>query len=182
MSADTATRTLSPTDAKAIKKADSIVLRYREGVATIEATLRNTLDQDRIFTAAEQRTFPETDPYSLNGDRSRIIEVEGAIWSYSDGSHDRSSQVDPKKAQGFWMASSAKFNATWRTIAFLLRPGDEVTVSFVGNANSNELTREANLHADKVELHVKRGDNRLVFMVDVSVCRNNSARMVKPRG
>lgn len=167
---------LTAEDVKAIQKADQVVLRHYKGETTIEASLdRRLSDEPRIYTAVEQRLYP--DPSQGSAERTRFIPVHGSLASYERDSLRRGDEGDT----GFWMTSSAQYNDVWRTIASLLRPGDDITVAFVGDAASNGYVKDAHLHADVVRLHVTRkGAQRpLVFEVDTSICADNTARMVR---
>ncbi len=177
---ETQVGTLTADDVKAIQKAEQVVLRHYQGATTLETSLNRYLAGDPcIYTKSEQRLFPE--PGTLTRERGRIIPVRGAISSYED---DSASRCDPEVARGFWMTSSAQYHEVWRTIASLMKPGADVLVSFVGNAHSNDNTKAAGLHADvvRIGLTYKGAQRPLVFEIDTSIGRNDTGRMVKPRG
>lgn len=82
---------------------------------------------------------------------------------------------------GSAVCSLRSYEDEWRTVASLLRVGDELMVTFVG-ANNSDTLRAANLFADELRLHVLRGnDSRktMTFLLDYRVCPDNTARMVQ---
>ena len=84
----------------------------------------------------------------------------------------------------FSMIGSAQFSESWRTIATMLRAGDEIRLEWLPDYHSNDYARMVGLHVDVVRLDVRRKDNRLTFDLNQSVCPDNSARMmqgVRPR-
>lgn len=173
---------LTAEDLKALKTADKIVFRHLKGVSTIEAGLDGGYagDQPRIFTASEQRLFPSADSLRIT-ERQRVITVPGSVTWY-EGDDRRYGQGED--AHAFAWVPSAQYNDIWKTIASLLKVGDELELAFNGDAYSNGHTKTAGLHADACRLHVERtvrgSRQRLVFEVDHSICADNTARMVKP--
>ncbi len=103
----------------------------------------------------------------------------------------------PYGAEGyncFEMIHVAQFCEVWRTIAQSLKAGDVLTLrwsadnfrnGYVEGARITEKDeyRGMELHADALYLEVTRGEGRkrrkLVFLLDVSVCVDNTARMVR---
>lgn len=172
---------LTSDDLKALRQADKIVLRHFKGEGGIEAYLDGGWDRDnpRILTPAQQRLFPETRDWDR--DRGRTITVASTVASYREDSLRR---AEGAQVSGFHMVSSAQYSDTWRTLAQMLRVGDEVQINFIGNGSSNGYTKKAGLHADEVRLRIKRKgqDRDLVFLVSTSVCEDNTARMVKING
>ncbi len=69
------------------------------------------------------------------------------------------------------------------TIISLLRAGDRIRFRFDADGGNCGFIVGANLHADALYLIVERGDadkpKRLAFVLDHSVCLDNSARMVR---
>lgn len=64
----------------------------------------------------------------------------------------------------------------WRT----LRVGDRVSLYWYPDANTNELLRQVSLHADVLYMDVERGKQLpMRYILDVSVCADNSARMCR---
>lgn len=79
------------------------------------------------------------------------------------------------------LIQSAQFNDEWRTVAKALRAGDVLSMEW--RANSNTYVRDAGLNLDELVLHVYRDGKRAgTYMLVVSVCPNNSARMIAAGG
>ena len=176
---ETTIGTLSAEDVKAIQKADGVVLRIYEGRATLEVDLDGGWsDSPRVFTAAEQRLFPQTD--SPLGGRRRVIVVDSAISGYT--TPDASLASYGPGASAFEMIHSAKYSDTWLTIAALIRVGDYVRLRFNADGHSNEITQKAGLHVDTASVEIVRPNKRpLVFHVATRVGYDNSARMIQAR-
>jgi len=66
------------------------------------------------------------------------------------------------------------------TVVSLLRKGDVLELLWKPDAMTNDLLRHANLHGDRVELHVHRGKRTLVFALVSHVAADNTARMFYP--
>lgn len=171
---DTTTAPLTMQDVTALKQAEVVVFRYYRQVATIEASLRGHLTQPRIFTAAQQRLFPEVNEY----ERKHTIPVDGLVTYYDDDSR----RTAGPEASAFSMFHSANYSHIWVTIASLLKPGDVLLIHFNGDRYANGYSRKTDLHIDALHLDVKRGKKALSFVVDICVAPDNSARMVKPNG
>ena len=174
MTTTTTNAALTAQDIRALAKADSVVFRHWQGRTTIEAGLGDSLDGDRVYTAVEQRTFPLAEGRLYS--RVRTLEVDGVVSGY-DREETHSSL---ERASAFWMIHSARFSIAWTSIVSLLRTGDFLSLHFRGDANSNDYVKGAGLHADRLDLVIERGDKRLVFILAVSVCADNTARMVRP--
>lgn len=81
--------------------------------------------------------------------------------------------VDGNGAHGYF-TNAMEF--PWHT----LRAGDQVNLHWFPDACTNDLLREVGLHADAVYVDVRRGQKRPVrYLVDVTVCAENSARMCR---
>ena len=171
----TETLTLTADDVKAIRLAEQVVFRIREGKSTLEVSLdRGWGEEPRVFTAAEQRLFPMND---VLGGRLRMIEVRGSISGYH--APDETRTVFGPEARAFEMIHSAQYFDVWKTIASLLRTGDQVRLMFNADGHSNEITRKAGLHVDTLSLEVMRGDRWMVFQVSSRTGWDNTARMIQ---
>jgi hypothetical protein len=151
--------TIDRDDLNAIRKADSVVFRHYQGVATIECIKR---DRDEFG----------------DKERRRDIVVAGSIshssWNYEDRESFSSACTS---------ITSAGFHEGWRTINAALRIGDSLKLEFRADEGTNGYVKDANLHADELWLRVERGEgakrNRLFFLLDSTICPSNSARMVQ---
>ena len=100
------------------------------------------------------------------------IPAHSHIETYGDNDYDR-------YHSGYALIQSAQFNDQWRTVAKTLRAGD--TVSMEWRANSNGYTRDAGLYLDELVVHVYRDSKRVgSYMLVVSICPDNTARMIRP--
>lgn len=89
----------------------------------------------------------------------------------------------------FEMIHTPGYSEPWKTVLALLRPGDVVFLKWY-RGNSNGYTEDAGLVRDEVsfQIHRPRGKpesglapTRLTFLLRVSVCKPNSARLVRTR-
>ncbi len=60
-----------------------------------------------------------------------------------------------------------------------LRVGDEISFHFSPDAGTNQYAANARIHIDYLYLYAVRGKQRLEFLIQVSACPENSARMCK---
>lgn len=168
---------LTADDVKALRRAETVVFRLRNGRYTIEAGI-GWMTEARTYTAAEQRIFPDLSTGS--SERERVIETFGAIQPYGSGTYTA------RYSTGFAMINSAQFTQTWITIASLLRAGDVLSLRFLADAHTNDNLRKAGLHGDVLRLDVTRDQGHLVidgtvlaFDVISSTSPDNTARMVR---
>lgn len=168
-------------DLVALREADQVVFESYPGRDGLRITQIRAIRERRsyddspvVFTAREQRVF--TRPVDMApAERMRPIPAV-PTWTFHG-----SERGDEDKAVAFSMEHTARFHREWQTIAGLLRVGDELVLGWVAD-NGNGYTRDAGLMRDELHLTIRRGDESLRFLVDVSVCAPNSARMVKPNG
>lgn len=150
---------LDKDDVKAIRNADTICFRYANGTATVECIKK---DRDE-FGEKERR---------------RDITVLGTVFNGYDEDMGRA------RGQSFTSAfvhfGSAQYHEGWRTIAQMLRTGDQLRLEFRTDDATNGYVKDAKLHADLLYLRVERAGKRMFFLLDVSVCPDNTARMVQP--
>lgn len=169
---------LTAADIAALKLADDVSMHHRDGRGYLRAHMRGGYaEEPRVYTAAQQRTFPQAD----GNDRSREMEADSDIAGYGDDDGlEWSASIGNAKPAAFHMIHNSDHSLTWQTIVKLLRPGDEITLRWRAG-NNNGYLREAGLHADDLYLRVRRGDTarEMEFLIARSVCRDNSARMVK---
>ena len=85
---------------------------------------------------------------------------------------------DPREYdRAYALIQSAEFNDEWVTVKRALRAGDVLSMEW--RANSNSYVRDAGLNLDELILHVYRENKRVgSYMLVVSVCPDNSARMI----
>lgn len=182
---------LTTDDVAALRKADSVTFHYFRGAGVIRAHLRGGYSNPpRIYTAREQRMFPNTDSYSA--DRMREISVQTVLsgyasggetaWRMTDSGSSHTGGADSNPA-AFHMEHSGQYSPTWQTIARAIHSGDRIRLTWTAD-NNNETFRLASLHADELHLIIMRADAKphATFLVDHSVTPDNSARMIQRYG
>ncbi len=174
--------TLTPAGLAALKLAEEVTLHLNRDGSYMAARLRDHSygGEPRIYTAREQRLFPET---ATSLGRLRRIPTDVGVYVYgNEGStHD----------SGGWSYSGSEEREsrpgcfyTWHdrdlvaTVAGVLRAGDHLRLTWIGS-NNNGYLKDAGLHADQVALVVPRGHKKLKFLLGVSVAQDNSARMIR---
>jgi hypothetical protein len=172
----TVTFPLTTEDIAALRSADSIVFQYYKGCGSIRAILRRW--GEPVYTKTQQRLFPNSDTM----DREREICTDTNMFDYGvrDGSQGWNSGSEPN-AYGFHMIHSAKFNASWTTIAALLRKGDVITLQWAAN-NDTDAQHEHGVVTDDLHLVIQRGDKRMTFFITSQTGPDNSARLVQRYG
>lgn len=80
----------------------------------------------------------------------------------------------------FHMFTSAKYDTVAQTLIRHMRTGGQFTLDWVRD-NNNDILRDAGLHQDELRMRIAppNGKNVDVFLVRVSVGRDNSARMIR---
>lgn len=158
--------TLTKLDIAALRKADDICFDHN--------VRRAGRDSERAsFVRAIKRSrATETDPYAT--DTTHRIEVGSGIHSFADGEG-----YGEATFTAFHMAHNVGMSAALATAWAMLRAGDRLDLDWV-RGNSSGYLEEAGLHRDELRLVVRRGDKSVgTFLVAVSVCPDNSARMTQ---
>lgn len=177
MSDDTSALTLTADDLAALRMATGIVCQTtREGHA-IRAILdrsRYTPEPVAIYSAREQRLFPDTRNHAR--DRERTMVCGARMTAYGDG--------DVRYGSDHYTAfhyEQFPRMSEWASIAATMRVGDTVTLQWVASNNS-EVTRSAGFVRDELRVSFGSANRARTFLIDVQVGPRNSARMVKPGG
>lgn len=162
-------------DIKALKLAEKLTLHSyinretRERLSWLGITLEKYSFNETpvVFSKAEQLLF--TDLILHDGTwRRRRVTADAVSFQQYGVSHDTP------------VAYASCSDAHLRTLRSLLRVGDEVRLHFVAD-NNNDNVRNASLHVDEAWVVVARkGKTVAELLVDVSVCPDNTARMVRP--
>ena len=155
---------LTSDDVKALRQADQVSFHFHQDQGSIVATKR----------------VKNPGPF---GERERRHEFNvSSSFSGNKGSKPR---------QCFAMEHGASYSETWQTIAQSLKAGDEVTLHWSADgertgylegakvSQDNTCAAGMELHADALYLQVRRGDKRLSFFLSVSICPDNTARMIR---
>lgn len=172
---------LTRDDLTALKLADAVTFHHSpaaEGGRAIRLYLENRMsDEPRIFTAAQQRTFPAADGRDGRG-RIREIRLESSAFGYDTNSTIGWRDDGTGRLSCFYMIGSAQYTEYWPTIPRLLKAGDRLALAWVADNNTGSITA-AGLHCDQLRLHVHRRAGRLVFPIATCVCPDNTARMIR---
>lgn len=176
--------TLTTEDIAALRMAEDVTFHHHDGKAFIRLYIgRGGNNPPRVYTVREQRLFAENDSYVA--DRTRTIPVPSHIYGYNDRSAtDGSSWTEATHPHVACYASpygAARYSRKWRTLAEMLRGGDEVSLLWTADNNTDNI-RQAGLHNDELALLVNRRGKRLEFHVDYSVGPDNTARMIRRSG
>jgi hypothetical protein len=173
---------LTRDDIAALRCADTVSFHYNQRRGFIHADLDDHAGDRRIFTARQQRLFPDT---AILG-RQRKVPVSTRMSGYDTAARGIAwTRDDAPQVSAFHLISSVRFNRVWQTIVGLLAVGDEIRLVWLAD-NNTETLREANLHADELTLiAIRRGRREvrhLAFFIAHAVRLDNSARMIRRFG
>jgi hypothetical protein len=158
-------------DVQALRRADTVNFRSSLSGSWIDAGLESrSVAEPRIYTATEQRLFPDADAV----DRRRHIVVAGDIAGFDDQQrwHDRYLPG----ATAFASINAAEFDEVWHSIATFLRVGDAIRMHWRADNMTDSLI-DPELHRDDLSIAVHRGRRRWLFLLDVQV-RPGPMRMI----
>jgi hypothetical protein len=166
-------------DLQALRRADTIRVHAADGVGVIDASLTTLAgDQPRIYTATEQRLFPEP----MEHHRRRRIAVAADIAGFD--THRRWHDRQLPGATATAVIDGAQLHEVWRSVAAFLRVGDIVRLRWHTTTNTGtntgtgtERPAGAGLHRDELLIEVRRGKRTWTFLLDVTV-GPSSLRMV----
>lgn len=180
---------LTADDVAAMQDADSVSFHFYEGKFFVRCHMDDSVTSTpRIYTAKQQRVFPFAESREYNGviytDRERKIFVRGMCHGYTGSLGMWTATPDNyPNATAFDMVHSARYAPEWRSIVSLLRPGHRFGILFTAD-NNTDTVREAGLHIDMLSVHIgmPKQNRVLSFLLSVSTCKDNTARMVKRNG
>lgn len=157
-------------DKRALRHANTIVVRLYKGQATLEAYLRS--DDRHNTTGFEQH---------------HVIYCGDTVVTDYGRSHSYVPENEWHRYTGFASIGSV-FSNTIRTLVDRIRVGGTMSVRWVRD-NASDVTRDAGLVVDQVYLRITApaGKSGLTpnfdeYLVAVSVSRRNSARMIQLDG
>ncbi|GAA0911525.1 hypothetical protein [Virgisporangium aurantiacum] len=166
---------LFTSDRQALRRADTIRVHATDGAGVIDAILTTLAgDQPRIYTATEQRLFPEPDGHQ----RRRRIAVAADIAGFDTDRRWHDHQLPGATATA--VIDGAQLHEVWRSVAAFLRVGDIVRLRWHTNTNTGTGTDRltcAGLHRDELLIEVRRGKRTSTFLLHVAV-GPSSRRMV----
>jgi len=154
-------------DIAALRAADDVVFRHRNGTSQIEAIQRG-------------RAATPGNPFAP-GEARRDIPCDARVIDYQ---RDCGMHRKPSEYQAFDMLNAAQQDHAWLTVAALLRPGDSLTLQWERGAWNTQESEGRGMYGDRMLLVVlrpgKSKDTRLTFNVAHHFGPDNSARMVRP--
>ena len=164
-------------DVQALRRADTVRVHAADGVGIIDASLTTLAgDQPRIYSATEQRLFPEP----VGHQRRRRIPVAADIAGFD--THRRWHDHQLPTATATAVIGSAQLHEVWRSVAAFLRVGDIVRLRWHAGTNTGidtdtDRLTGAGLHRDELLIEVRRGKRTWTFLLDVAV-GPSSLRMI----
>jgi hypothetical protein len=98
--------------------------------------------------------------------------------------HGKPKLADRVNFKAFECILYAKSTASWTTFLAIVKAGDHVAMEWVRDNNNQYIEETGCLHRDELRLVITRPTGRprfrvLSILMDVSVCRDNSARMIQ---
>ena len=128
--------------------------------------------KDGMIRAIKDVVATDADPFAAEG--CNEIEV-ATLWD--DYASPHVSFYGMEGFRGFEMLYNWEKSA-WRTIAGLLKVGDELSLQWQRDAATTPALAAAGFHGDVVSLIVMRGGKRLFFALSTQVAPDNLARMI----
>lgn len=172
--------TLTADDLAALRHADDVVFHVVKGESYVFVTIDGPASGTAgVYTAREQRLFPNTRDVLIGG-RGRRIDTAASVVGYGDDSDGRRWSLSTfPGATCSALLSAPTVNKTWRTVVGLLRTGDRIVPEWLADNNS-ENVRRAGMHTDELTLRVQRGDREdMYFPLMHRVGPDDSARMIQ---
>lgn len=159
--------TLTAIDLKALKQADSVSFHHYKGESSIVA----------------RKQLKNAGPFD---DRERKHEFN--VHSVFQGKLSEEF-IEIDNVSCFESLHCSKYSEEWQTIVAFLRIGDEITLHWYADGFKNGYVEHAKMesghcegmkpHADALYFKIKRGEKRFSFLVAVSFCPDNTARMIR---
>jgi hypothetical protein len=142
---------LTKEDISHLRVADDISVSYRPKETRVVVRKKNPKYGHAPFAERELEYVLPVLVTDYSGKASRCFESV-PLWRYSTGS-----------------AAATAIDS--------LKVGDEVEFQFYPDHSTNAYAGNARLHVDALFLYVTRGKKRFEYLLEVSVCPDNSARM-----
>lgn len=158
-------------DVQALRRAEAVSFAAADGAGSIDASLTSLAgDQPRIYTAAQQRLFPD----AAGRNRHRRVEVAADIAGFDE--HRRWHDHQLPGATASVSLGGAQFHDVWRSVAAFVRVGDIIRLRWQADNTTDPLITRG-LHRDDLHIEIRRGTRLWTFLLDVSV-RPSDARTV----
>jgi hypothetical protein len=171
---------MTQTDSVATVGLDALqlaALRRADVVCFFHRHVPDATGETSYIDAGKRAKQSSTDPFAQ--DAHVIIPCEFRLREYTQG--DDKIPYASTDWKGFESISSAQWSEEWKTIVSLLRVGDKLTLHWQRGAWTTESMSNASprFYGDNLSLIVERAKATLEFHVRMSVCENNSARMIR---
>jgi hypothetical protein len=146
---------LTKIDISALKKADIIYFRTHKGESNIECV--------KIKSEKEKIEDPYRDNIRYNISVKHNLQDYGRI----------------KIVENNFMAFGLVYNYSevMESIIAFLKENDEITLVWVRDNNNQYVG--VSLHVDVLKIRINRGDKTFLFIIDHSVCEDNTTRMIQ---
>jgi hypothetical protein len=149
-------------DVKALKDAHRVSFHFVDGKTTIRGSKKTK----------------KTGPYE---EREKQYDIE---------SESTFSGIGGWKPHGCFAMLSTTHDTEWQTVVSFIKTGDEISLHWTANSNGyldNSSVKEGHhaagerLYRDELRLLIKRerSNKRYAFLIEVSICPDNSARMIR---
>jgi hypothetical protein len=163
-------------DVQALRRADTVRVHAADGIGVIDASLTTLAgDQPRIYSATEQRLFPDPDGQT----RRRRIEVAADIAGFDTTRRWHDHQLPDATATAVF--DCVQLHEVWRSVAAFLRVGDIVRLRWhAGTGTDTDRLTAVGLHRDELFIEVRRGKRMWTFLLDVAVGPSNRRMVAAP--
>ncbi len=150
---------------RTMKKALDVIFRHHNGEGEIE-----------LITSRDDRLIKEN---------TTSVAVRSEIQTYSA---DYNNELD----RAFTMIHGSSYSSHWQTVVQFVKKDDVLRLRWGANGQQNQYAKEAEvksdsghykgLNVDTLTLIVSRGEKEYSFLLDVSICPTNTARMISSEG
>jgi hypothetical protein len=171
-------QTDSPTVATGIDALQLAALRKADKVCFFHRSKPDATGETSYIDCGKRHKPSPIDPFAPD-ETHVIIPVDFRLREYTRG--DDKIPFDCETWNAFEWIGYAQSHEEWRTIVSLLRVGDKLTLFWQRGAWTTESMINASpaFYGDSLSLIVDRAKATLQFHIDMSVCENNSARMIR---
>ena len=171
-------QTDSPTVATGLDAIQLAALRKADKVCFFHRPKPDASGETSYIDCGKKNKRSPIDPFAPD-ETHVIIPVDCRLREYTRG--DDKIPFDSDAWNAFEWIGFAQSHEEWLTIVSLLRVGDKLTLHWQRGAWTTESMKNASpaFYGDSVSLIVERAKATLQFHIDMSVCENNSARMIR---
>ena len=174
----TMTETDSPTTVVGLDAIQLAALRKADKVCFFHRPKPDATGETSYIDCGKRNHPNTSDPFARD-ETHVIIPVDCRLREYTQGADKIPFASDAWNA--FEWIGYAQSHDEWRTIVALLRVGDKLTLHWQRGAWTTESMANASpaFYGDSLSLIVERAKATFHFHIDMSVCENNTARMIR---